>query len=1103
MNLVLGKAKTGKSKYIFDSIDRDAQSGKKVIYIVPSQMRVLSEENYIKFQNKPGMIDVNLTTIDSYIKDFLSQYNINNEDKHISKLDRKLILTKIMLENPDLFNMFKKVKNKEGFLENLNIYMDIFKKEDIQIDKVNNLELTDKLLEYKLKEITNVYKEYLNYTEDKYIDSIDEKDIFLKLFEKVYLEKDISNISFYFDAYNNFTNHEYKFVKLLLKLGFDVTFAITTDIADKLNDDISSYSLNDLSNLLNDDISNIFTQSNMTLLNILRYAKKLDLKVNFKLKYINYSNAKEDIKYLAKNIFVSDLKNELKAENIYINLTTNIYTEVEKIANIISEKIRNGYRYKDFVIYTTNPDEYSYVVRKIFYEYNIPVYIDSKISMESNILIKYIQKLVEICKSGYKKETVFQILKFGLNDISTEDISYLENYILEFNSDRYRFEREFTYNNSSNGIVYDLDKLNELRTKVLNIFGKLVAYLNKKHTTLDIIKSIYDHLVENKVLDKYTEVIDKMKNSDDPTVKYNGNVGYQMWDKLSEVFSSITKIYEDTEVSVADFEKLLKYSLKDIKVKNIEPTIDELQVLDVNTSKCETKKVIFFVSVNEDKLPKKIDDDLLFDDTELESLKSADLKFKETSLFKLNMQLYNIYEIINNVEDNIYFSYISSDSAGKSLRPSSLITLLKNLLDIKTIGNVTSIENEEIYSRKAAFERLMHLINEKEEVDEEILSLYRYILQYSDLEDILKYVRESDNLTNETIETMNKKDFVTSVSKLELFKKCPFSYFMKYGLKLNERRIYTITSLDTGSFMHSVLENFSMYLFQNGIEWHEILLDKDKYTVILDNIINSELDKTFSKYKENVKYVILKQKLKATMNKVITVVAQSFNQSKFKPYGYEIEFKEGSMFAPIEIKLDNDKIMHIIGKIDRIDTLKVNDTIYARIIDYKSSSKSLSLEDIKEGLSLQLITYLSSFINNLNNEKVVPAGMMYFTLSEKLVNMKEYTKDEKDISKKIIESLRMKGIFLKDIEILNLMDNKIAEDARLIDVSTRTVSSNKKSNKLLEKDEFETLCFEIKDILKGIGNDILSGNVKIKPNKKANHCEYCEFSSVCRKDNLC
>lgn len=1102
MNLILGKAKTGKSKYIFDKLDEDIKLGKQVIYIVPSQMRVLSEENYIKFQNKPGMIDVNLTTIDSFIKDFLSKYNINHEDKYISKLDRKLILTKIMLENPKLFNIFSKVKNKEGFLESLNIYMDIFKKEEINVSKIKDLELDDKLLEYKLKEITCVYNEYLNYIEDKYIDSIDEKDIFLKLFEDVYKNKYIGNMSIYFDAYNNFTTHEFKFVKLLLKLGFDVTLSLTTDLAEKV-EDITALSLDELKAVINEETVGIFTEANNTLIKILEYARKIGHHVSFELMRLNYSNAKEDIKYLANNIFMDDVKAKVKVENIHISLTTNIYTEVEKIANIISEKIREGYRYKDFAIYTTNTDEYSYVVKKIFYEYNIPVYIDSKISIESNIIAKYLQKLIEICKNGYKKENLFQILKFGLNEISTEDISYLENYVLEFNTDRFRFEKEFTYNNVSNGIVYDLERLNKIRETVLNIFSPLIKYFKTNHPTIDIIRKIYEHLVENKVLDNYTIIIDKMKNSDDPLVKYTGSVGYQMWDKLSEVFTSITKIYEDKEVSIEEFEKLIKYSLKDIKVKNIEPTIDEVQVLDVNTSKCETKKVIFFVSVNEDRLPKKIDDDLFFDDTELENLKNIDIEFKETSLHKLNMQLYNIYEIINNVEDEIYFSYLSSDTSGKSLRPSSLIVILKNITDAQVIGSVTSDENGEIYSRKAAFEKLIKLRNKEENITDEMLTLYRYVMMHSDLEDIIKYNRNSDNLGSDTLEVMNKKEFVTSVSRLEQFQKCPFSYFMKYGLKLNERKVFAISSLDIGSFMHSVLEKFSMYLFKNKVDWHEILLDKDKYTNILENIINEELDSNFSKHKENVKYIIFKQKLKSTMTKVIMVVAQSFNQSKFKPYGYEIEFKDGALFAPIEIDLENDKKMHIIGKIDRIDTLKVGDTTYARIVDYKSSSKDLKLEDIKEGLSLQLITYLSSFIDNVKDEKILPAGMMYFTLSEKLVNLKEYTNDESEITKQIIQSLRMKGIFIKDLEILDLMDNKLSEDSRLIDVSSRTVTSNRRSNKLLEKEEFESLCVEIKDILKSIGNDILSGNVKIKPNKKAKHCDFCEFSAICRKENLC
>ena len=112
-----------------------------------------------------------------------------------------------------------------------------------------------------------------------------------------------------------------------------------------------------------------------------------------------------------------------------------------------------------------------------------------------------------------------------------------------------------------------------------------------------------------------------------------------MWDNLCEVFSSITKVYEQTEISISDFEKLLKYSLKDIKVKNIEPTIDEVQVLDVNISKAGSRKIMFFVGVNEDKLPKKIDDDLLFDDSELEKLVFFNIKFKETTLFKLNMRI--------------------------------------------------------------------------------------------------------------------------------------------------------------------------------------------------------------------------------------------------------------------------------------------------------------------------------------------------------------------------------------------------------------------------------------------------------------------------------
>ena len=67
----------------------------------------------------------------------------------------------------------------------------------------------------------------------------------------------------------------------------------------------------------------------------------------------------------------------------------------------------------------------------------------------------------------------------------------------------------------------------------------------------------------------------------------------------------------------------------------------------------------------------------------------------------------------------------------------------------------------------------------------------------------------------------------------------------------------------------------------------------------------------------------------------------------------------------------------------------------------------------------------------------------------------------------------------------------------LIDVSKVSITRN--SSKVLEENEFEKLCENTKTVLKYIGKELSSGNVKIAPNKKENYCEFCKYSSVCRK----
>lgn len=1086
LNIILGKPKTGKSSYIYEKIEEDIENNRNVILFVPSQQRQETENNYMEFLKKDGIIGVNITTISEYVKENIIKLGLYNDEKYISKEDKKMILADVVLRSTDKLSIFKNVSNKEGFLELIYIYIDLLRKSNFNLSMLEKIDINDKLKFEKLNEICKIYELYQKQVESKFIDSIDEIEIFLKNISKL----DLSNTNIYFDSYNNFTEGELEIVKKFLNLASNITISLTTDISKV--EDIYSNNTND-----------IFETSNLTYLRLLKIASACGVEVSNKIMYIKYLKQSEDIKYLSNNIFENNRVVKKDASNINITLYSNTFSEIISIANIINKKVRAGYRYKDFDIYTTDVDKYKSVITRVFFDTKIPVYINSKENIKFSKLTIYILKLLDLLKSGIKKDLILDMLKLGFTDIKKEDIYEFENYILEFNINDYYMSKPFKFNNKNNHI-YDLDKLNEIREKIVSIYDlKIIKKANANY----YITYIYEHLINNNILKKYGETLEILEKSSNEFDISNLAKEKQVWGKICEIFNSISKVYNEN-ITFDDFIHVFKLQVKDTMVKVAPPVLDSVNLLDINLSNMKTSKIAFFIGVNEGCFPKIIEEDILFSDEDLNSLNKSGINLKETTTSKQNMALYNIYNALNSITDELYISVPTSDYSGKALRISEVINDIKRVINVEIEGNTVNdyvdVKLKNIYSKNEVLEYMLSLINSSKNI-EEILTIYNYIQNDNMYNELLSYKKDDDNLKDETLKIIYNDKFNTSISKLELFKKCPFSYYMKYLLKIEPRREFEISSLDIGSFMHEVLERFSKYLFDNNICWHE-LLTNDLWKEKLYDIIDEKLESNLGDKKQSIKYGILKEKLINTMKKVVLVIANSFNQSEFVPFGYEIEFKEGKIFAPIKIQIDKNKTMNIIGKIDRVDTLKIEDKMYVRVVDYKSSRKDLKLEDIKEGISLQLITYLYSFIENINKEKedikkVIPAGMLYFNLSDKLVNLKDYISDEEKVKDETIKALRMKGIFLKDLKIIEKMDNKISTDKRLIDIS-KTTLNKENTNRALTEDEYDNLFNETKEILKNIGKEITDGVVKIKPNKKTKCCNYCNYSSICRKDSI-
>lgn len=170
---------------------------------------------------------------------------------------------------------------------------------------------------------------------------------------------------------------------------------------------------------------------------------------------------------------------------------------------------------------------------------------------------------------------------------------------------------------------------------------------------------------------------------------------------------------------------------------------------------------------------------------------------------------------------------------------------------------------------------------------------------------------------------------------------------------------------------------------------------------------------------------------------------------------------------------------------------------YIRVIDYKSSSKNIDLNEVYAGLQIQLLTYSDAICKE---EDIMPAGIFYFSLLEQMIKADKKISDE-EIEELIRKNFRMKGLILADVKVIKMNDNTLSSgSSKLVPAAiTASGSVNEKWTNGVDKEEFKILQDYIDYIIKQIAKEILSGKIDLKPYNKEGKtpCEYCEYKTIC------
>lgn len=1082
--IIYGRAGTGKSEYCYREIAQKIKKENKILIITPEQFSFTAEKKLMDAIDTQAVFNAEVVTLSRMAYRVISEIGGKNET-NLSKCGKAMLIYSILSNNKKELKFLGKTDENVDMLDTA---ITEFKKHGISVEQLKQeIESQEDIyLKNKLQDLNVVYSGFEEQLAGKYIDETDLLTILAENIDKTDMFKDAV---IYIDEFAGFTSQEYHIIEKLIQMAKQVTITICTD---------------GLHEIKNPD-TDIFYSNEVTVTKLLEVAQNCDVKIEEIKLEETYRFKNSELKHLEKNLYENKpQKYNSQIKNIQLFLAKNQYSEIEEVARNVLKLVRDeGYRYRDISIITKNIATYSSLARAIFDKYDIPIFIDENRDLNQNIVIQYILGILEIFIKNWSYEAVFNYIKTGFSNIEEDDIFKLEKYCLKWGIKQNKWKKEFTYGNYEEKDKADIERLEQIRKDLVTPLMNLKYKIDENKTVEGISKAIYEFLVEQQIYEKVQIKIQELNEIGqiDLANEYESSI-----QTIIEILDEIVLVFKDDKITIDKYNQILKIGFKNSSLTKIPGTQDQVIMGDVDRSRSHKVKAIFIIGLNDGEFPSVRKDEGFLNDADREVLKQNGIELAKGTIDKLYEDSFNIYKAFTTAEEKLYLLYSSSDMQGKALRPSMLINKIKKIYPMLQEQSDVIERRSEILNKKTTYEELIINLSKLKEQDS-IEKLWYYIYDYyqknSEWNEKLKqslkgleYTNIPDKIDQNNIDRLYGNTLITSISKLERYRSCPFSYYLQYGLKIKPQEELKIQTLNTGTFIHEVIDEFFGTVREVGIKLEEIT--EEQLSEIINKIIDSKLGQNKNYiFTSTAKYRALVIRLKKIIKKALKYIIGTIVQSRFEVLGTEVEFGEKGKYKPIRLTLEDGKRIEIIGKIDRIDTAQGEDGKYLRIIDYKSSAKNIDLNEVYAGLQIQLLTYLDAACKE---EDLMPAGVLYFSMLEQMIKSDKRLEQE-EIEDKIRANFKMKGLILADVKVVKLHDKNlqngnsalvpayIGKDGELSEKKTSGVTA----------EQFKDLQKYMYTIIKQISKEILGGNIDLKPyyKDKKTPCKYCDYKSIC------
>lgn len=726
---------------------------------------------------------------------------------------------------------------------------------------------------------------------------------------------------------------------------------------------------------------------------------------------------------------------------------------------------------------------------------NIPHYMARKDTVLRHGLCRFLISALAAVTENYRQEDVLECARSGFSPLTAEEAMLLENYAIENGIRRDKWRKPFT-----RGAKVEANE--ELRLRLITPMEKLRTALSKAKNAGESLTAIYTLLED---VGAYQHLMQREEDLLRRGMAAEAAQNRQVWQLLLDVLDQLYNLLGSDRARMKDLTRFLSSALADASLSSLPPTRDTVMIGEAGHLMTGSLDALLMMGL-QDGVLSSTPDSLLSEQEKTELGETLKHPVGLTRAQQGALRLSDFYRTMAMPGKYLTLTFAEGSQDGAALRPSSLIGDVRRLMPgVQVTGGVTDTGDAVPLAPLSALEglslRFRALADGKiDTLDEPWQDALRALWKMPAYRPVIRQMIaaldakiEPKRLDMADAAALFGQDAV-SVSRLEEYAACPYQHFVDYGLKPVERREFAYQADEKGSFFHAALCQYAA-LAAAMPGWPDV--DDDTVDQMMDQVLspltalweNGPLTDDGIGRQQGKSYL-------HTIRRAAKMFTAHSRNSRFVTIGTEVPFGQGEGLPPVVLTLKDGRKLTLRGTIDRVDRFDGQHRSYLRVVDYKSSRRTLNPTRVWHGLQLQLLTYLQAATEGIPGTS--PAGAFYFAVKDPVVDTEADTKEaaEKDIAKE----LRLKGIVLADAEVVEAMDYDVPGFS--FEKVFKQDGDLAAGANALDAEQIAALMRHTRRTAEQFAQEIREGRMDVSPAQVGEEtpCTYCTYAGICRRD---